>query len=511
MTWETPPVTRADVTVAFASAEGVKRWLDTQPRANADLLLAALCRETAAFNTLTLPARERFKALEILRRAALDLCAETRRRYEYKPLPLPDAAAETLAMVRRLWRALAVGYWHCLAGSLSGEPGFSEHGVRAAHHLLACLRQEQMHGELARHALADGFWALAEVALAGAEMQHGLRQEIEDRLSTDVRVSTPLGMYAMLRLLARAKPAALSRAQHAAAIRWLARWRELVDIDASFRQGSDGLYELSFDGVLRKMRKRREALAAGSSPESLKLGDMLGSAACAELLAVLGQRFSASEDLTLMGEAGEVPVTVVCGLEKIFQRLGGHGLLDDWQATTTSLVSRLRHERLALFGHEGGAAAASEVAGESWTIEVSGARQMVLSRPPKAETRLALHSLLALESKESAAHLTLLDVEALSALSDGSCCVEGQLLPGRAEPLLAAVHDRSTGRETRHPALALRVPVGAPAEQVLLPSGLVQRAGRFQLLDLSGRAAPFLLKECIARGDEYEAWSLRPN
>ena len=510
MTWESPPPTRADATVAFSDAESVKRWLDALPRANVDALLAALSSEAEAFNTLALLARERFKALEILRRAALDLCTETRRRYEYKPLPLPQTAAVTLAAVRRLWRALAVGYWHCLAGSLGGEPGFVEHGVRAAHHLLACLRQEQMHGDLARHALVEGFWPLAEVAVCSADLLRGLRQDVEDRMSPDARLSTPFGQYALLRLIALAKPSALARAQYAAATRWLARWRDLVEADESLSVGADGSIALSFSIVLRKIRRRREALAAGSSPESLKLGDLLNSAACDELLSLLSQRLAGSDVAAPAKDAGMSTMPVVCGLENTFHRLGGHGLLDDLQASTASLVSLLRHERFALFGHGGVSSATADVAVENWQVELSWPNRLLLSRPAGQGERLVLHGLLCLVST-SGTYPSLLEIEALTSYEDGHLSVEARYLSGRAEPLLVAVHDRQTGRETRHPALVLQVPPGAPPTQALLPAGLAPRAARFQLLDLSGKPAPFVLQGCVLRGDEYEMWQLVPN
>ena len=48
----------------------------------------ALVAQLSAFNTFTVPPRERFKVLEVLRKAVFAVSGECQRRFDGKPLPL---------------------------------------------------------------------------------------------------------------------------------------------------------------------------------------------------------------------------------------------------------------------------------------------------------------------------------------------------------------------------------------------------------------------------------------
>lgn len=52
----------------------------------------------------------------------------------------------------------------------------------------------------------------------------------------------------------------------------------------------EALRWLKLDRVLRKLKRRREALLEGASPASLRLGEGLSASACDELLGLLMQR-----------------------------------------------------------------------------------------------------------------------------------------------------------------------------------------------------------------------------
>ena len=494
MTWVNPPAMRADTRVAFSDAEGAAQWLAGLPRANVDTMLDSLDGALAALNRYALPARERYKILEVLRRAAYDTSTVASSRYEGKPLPLPAGAATTLSMVRGVWRALALGYLHCLYASLAGEEGFTAHGARAAHRLLACLRFERWHGDVARHALNDGFWALAHTALHGAGMLEGEQREVEERLGEEDGQSTVSGQYVLLLMLELARPAALTRAQYVAAARWLSRWRELAEllnqpepgalcVDVGGEQAFAGvgaageaLRWLKLDRVLRKLKRRREALLEGASPASLRLGEGLSASACDELLGLLMQRLKQTiEGCSGDGEDG-VPITAVVGVEPVFRRLGGRGVLDDLQASSTSFVSHVRHERMAVFGHAEAADSVREEPGERWRLLARHGEAVRVLRPAAAGgSRLSLQTLLSVEN-ETGGTPFLMQVRALCARADGSLWAEATLLSGRAEALLLGIRDRQTGRASRHPALALDTESGQVPRRVVVPTGLVPRA-----------------------------------
>ena len=69
MTWFSLPETQTVNRAAFHDATGAAAWLAGQPQANVTAMLDALVAQLSAFNTFTVPPRERFKVLEVLRTA----------------------------------------------------------------------------------------------------------------------------------------------------------------------------------------------------------------------------------------------------------------------------------------------------------------------------------------------------------------------------------------------------------------------------------------------------------
>ena len=137
--------------------------------------------------------------------------------------------------------------------------------------------------------------------LAQAESSAILSQPVGDPDFRHFGESHIGGHLAWAFLLRLADPYRLSAAQLAVANRAISRWREL----AAFRQAPDDdprahSIDLAplFDGplpeglprwlevrkVVRKINQRIEALQAGESPESLKLGRELSGNACIRLL-----------------------------------------------------------------------------------------------------------------------------------------------------------------------------------------------------------------------------------
>ena len=68
MTWFSLPAYRKDTPPAFVDMDGCNAWLATQPLANAPAMQDALAGQLEALNAWALPARERYKILETLRK-----------------------------------------------------------------------------------------------------------------------------------------------------------------------------------------------------------------------------------------------------------------------------------------------------------------------------------------------------------------------------------------------------------------------------------------------------------
>ena len=527
MTWFSLPTTHADQRAAFSDADSAARWLAAQPQANAVAMLAGLVAQIESFNACRVAPRERFKTLEVLRKAWFAVSGEGQRRYEHKALPLLPGEQLAFDQTRRLWRACALAYLHCLRAGLDHDPEIADHVATVAHRVLTCLRQEQMSCYLADAELGDDFWSVLHAVWAAAAELEVARQPVADPLLRETSESTVSGHYAMALLLHLARPDTLSRAQLAALIRWLSRWRELAKLESTMpanaesccaldlssaapvcdpRHAAGSARWLVLDRVLRKIRERLRSLAKGEAPESLKLGSGLSPAECTALLTALDDRLNHPE----FGEplvAGSETLALAVGLDNVYRLLGGASLKDD--VASSSFSSQLVVEQLAVFGH---VVRDSEAGGDSvrelWRLVRRDADQLSLTRSAAhGGERLALRSLLAVSLP---AGEELATVSGLCSRRDGSLCVSASLLAGKPAPLVAELREKPAGKISRHPAILLTGgEQGRSAPQLFLPPGLAGRALAIRFSDSRRRSLPDLaLAECVGHGGDNERWSV---
>ena len=519
------PSTQATNLADFRDADSAAKWLAAQPQANVAVMLASLVKQIDAFNHYEIAARERFKTMEVLRKAIFAVNNDCRRRFENKLLPLAPVEQSTLDAVRRLWRLCAVAYQHCLKSCVDGDATLSAHAARVAHRVLFCLRVEQLDSYAAAVETGPGFWRNLHAVLVAAEGLGVAGEPVEDRLLGETSESTVSGQYAMALLLHLARPFSLTGGQFAAVVRWLARWREQVSIadrperdaksvcipldlsvDRPIHGAPDAAYLprwLSLGSVLRKIRRRVESLDSGESPESLKLGSGLSAEACRVLLETLGRHLQhPSPDLDNSDSQPKLAIGV--GLINIYRLLGGEGL-EDALHPASSADNHLSKEQLAVFGHVVREQQRSpEAKLETWRLGRDEGNEMVLLRPAGAGTsRLSLHGLLAIRRQD---RCQLAVITSLEQRTDGVLCATINLLPGDAVPRVAEIRERASGKSSRHPAFLL--PVGEGGQQsLLLPAGMMARATAVRFLDGGGQALPGLrLVDCLERGSEVEYW-----
>lgn len=529
MTWFSLPPTQGGNTAAFADADGAGGWLMRQPQANAPAMQAELAQQIARLNAYAMPARERFKTLEVLRKTLFAVAVECQRRFENRPLPLASGEQAALDTARDLWRACTVGYLHCLRAVLDGDPTLAGQGARVAHRALASLRMEQASSYAGGVEPDAGFWRTLHGVLAAAERLDCARLPVADRLLGETAESTVGAQYAMALLLHLARPFALSRGQLGAATRWFARWREQATVlaapddprpghcvaldlalDAPTHRGPGAAAEprwLALSGVLRKMRQRLEALAAGDTPESLKLGGGLSAEACTGLLKTLTENLKLPPAPLATAGADAPAAALLSGLDHIYRQLGGKSLkaLDD----ASLLRDRRAHEQIALFGHVVRTDEEVAAQGETWRIAASAGRTLHLCRAAgSGEARLSPRALIGLRLPGQARY-ALARIASLRMDSEGTLHAFAQQLPGTVQTVVAEVRERVSGRNERHPAFLLPAldAVGSPA-QVLLAAGLPARAQTISLLAEDGAA--LRLDYCAERGSDYERWVCRP-
>jgi hypothetical protein len=528
MTWFTLPPPQAGQNAAFLDSRSAAVWLAGQPQANAPAMLSEFLAQIRAFNCCRVAPDERFKTLTILRNALFAVSGECQRRYENKPLPLLPAEKSVQDAVGALWRACAVSYMHCLRACLEGDSSISPHAAKVAHRALCCLRMEQMSCYLGGVAPDGEFWRNLHSVLVSAETLGVARDFVEDRLLGETKESTASGQYAMALLLELARPFALSRAQFAAITRWLARWREqakiLVEPDTGPKACCVPL-DLSLDlpfqdnlraarlarwfsvgPVLRKIGQRIESLAAGESPESLKLGSTLAADACSELLAELAEHLKMPPPSLAFPEDATA-IEVASGLENVYRVIGGTGLRDA-SLRPTSFGNQLSQEQLAVFGH---VVRHEEKTGQSetWRVLQHDRDEFHLFRPVgSGEARLSLRNLILLRP-EWDAPFALAIVSSLSVCFGGGLCIVARVLVGEPQAFLMEIRDKTSGASSRHPALMLPAGNGGAPASMFVPVGLAARATVSRFLEpQSNSVLSIRLTNCIERGGDHERWGL---
>jgi hypothetical protein len=521
--------------VAFRNTESAVAWLEARSQTGAADLLSALQAEIDAFNRCELSSRERLKTLEVLRKTVFSVSDDCRRLFAEKPLPLAADERAALDAARRLWRSYAAGYQYCLQACLEGNSSLSRYGARMAHRFACCLRAEQMTCYAGGMALKAGFWKSFHTLFLAAERLGCAEETMEERLLLgETRMSSVSGQYAMALMLHLAWPFSLSGKQLAAAVRWLARWREQTrilgqtEIDAESGSllvpldlASDGpVHEgggearlprwLSLGSAQSKLRQRFEALAAGESPESLKLGDSLSAEDCAALLETLMNHLQ-RPPLAVSADTGGMPrLPVGVGLAAIHRLLGGKGLEEaPHPGEDPPDGERPGEAKSAVFRQVAREAPSARAAPESWRLARRERDEWLLLRPPgKGDSRLSLHGLLAVRMREYA--LTL--ITGLWQNDDGILYCTVRPLAGEAVPRIAEIRNWVTGKVVRHPAFQLPANEERARDLLLLPAGVLVRSSGVRFLDGDGELLMGLrVADCLERGSEVDFWRAASN
>ena len=530
MTWFSLPATQATSPAVFHDAQGAAAWLAAQPQANVPAMLTAFETQIGALNRYRMAPRERFKTMEVLRKAVFAVSNDCQRRYENKALPLLPAEQTMLDAVRRLWRSCTIAYQHCLQSCLENDPALSAYAGRVAHRALFCLRMEQLNSYAAATGPESGFWKNLHATFTAAGQLGVAGEVVEDRLLAETSESTVNGQYVMALLLHLARPFSLTGGQFSAVVRWLARWREQAAVlsqpeqeaksccialdlsqDRPFHEGG-GMAQmprwLSLDNVLRKIRRRVASLDAGESPESLKLGGALAADVCRALLETLGRHLQHPPRVLAELPEKSPTLAVGVGLVNIHRLLGGQTVDDVLNPLADSYLSK---EQLAVFGHvvrEAQMPAEEQL--EHWQQVGVGRDQgdlVLLRAAVKGALRLSLRSLLAIRQPEG---YRLAQITSLQQRDDGKLCATVSLFPGGIIPLLAEIREKASGKISRHPAFQLPVAQDGAKPMLLLPAGLVARASVLRFLDADGLLLPALrLADCLERGGEVDFWRVQ--
>lgn len=505
-----PPM-RTGEAPPFLDRSGCEDWLGRQPLTNALAAMRSLAACLDGLNSWPIAPRERYRIAETLRRPAVEASAAVSRLYAHRPLPRTPAEASALAGTCRLWQTLAEAYLRCVNACLEGDSGLVDHAAKICHRAISALRHEQLCRLRARSDVPARWWEHLHELRRAAVRLGVARVMVADRLLAETRESTVDGHYAMAVLLSRCRTETLTRDEFAAAVRWLARWRELsggaADSGREARPDGAALDEgTAVKAVLGKLRRRIAALRAGESPESLKLGSALSSADCIDLmqrlLAALSRPALAS---TVGGGEGTSSLELVASLEAIHRWLGGSALSTPAAPTTTGTLRE--REQIAVFGRVVNREAAGttptlpDIAGESWQArpdDMPGG--LTAWRPPDGTQRLNGRSLVAVRMD---GRIRLATIAGLMQEEGGPVRLWLALQAGTPRPAMIDVAMVGGNSPARHPALFVPADTAAGAAAMLFvpplpPGATVAVAVPADLPPPAGR---------VVRGEDFECWS----
>ena len=385
--------------LAFSDKATAKAWLAAQPQTDPVPMLGAVLGQLRAITVADLAVDQAFILVSVLRKAAVPLLLGVESRFQRKALPLPPADQALYDVSQGVWQALVLAD---LGLQAKAPPELAAQALlRSAlalrHAYFACFQ-----GAQAIPAALDSLWL--------AIFRQGLKADVLTAQQSDPDFADlapyTIGGELLWALLLRIQDVYhWSAVQLTVANRIVRRWHTLLsfqklpvdDPKAAQIALSRVFPGQHFEGVpqwvdlrpiLRKIRQRQEALAAGQSPVELKLGNELSATACQRLLTELAQGLRQQQ----VASAGAGECELMFGgehayaffLQQILNKTAAH--------RRASIVA---HQRMEIFGFDElsrlpGQAPKLLIPSETWQV-VEGVAQ----RPVEAGGRHVSPALIA--------------------------------------------------------------------------------------------------------------------
>jgi hypothetical protein len=378
MHWLDLPPPHQNRQLVFSNPENARAWLAGQPQADPLQMQSILLNQIEALDGGSLPPAEILPLLNFLKSAATGVQTSLEPRFLRKPLPMAAADQQIFESARQLWTRLGIAY-------LRIAPHFAPADrLLALHQAATSIRLAEFCHLQAAQEFSTFLDRLLFAILEQAERANLQRLPVVDPDFRHLGESNIAGHVAWAFLLRLVEPYRLSAHQLAVANRAIGRWRELANFQAvpdSDPKAQAIMLDSLFGGpipeglpryldvrpIIRKIRNRIEALQAGESPESLKLGRELSGAACIQLLhdmrTCLNQRNS-----TPATEVGELALSF--GAENAYILFSGKPLNSQGLGAKSATIS---HQRVAMFGFDRlsqlpNAVHKLDVPSEGWTL-----------------------------------------------------------------------------------------------------------------------------------------------
>ena len=304
--------TEAIPSLAFADADGAKRWAKSLLITGVSPLYEAVRGQLRALSAADFAPRERATIAEVMREQTAHLHTELARRYAGKPQPFAERELDAAEQAISLWQGLWEQYSACLKPLLEGDIELQGVKAKLLQRGLYVGKQLVIVYGLARRVPPPTLWQELHAYYRLAELLDCAVTAVSDDLQPHAVGISCYSTYCHAIMLGLADPCGLSVRQIELADRWLGQWarkifpyaeqREtegpviLMDLDSSvpgwlattapsdvgvsMRYGYPGKLATS-------VRGRMKRLAGGATPAELQLGHDTSPEGSAALLAHL--------------------------------------------------------------------------------------------------------------------------------------------------------------------------------------------------------------------------------
>jgi len=498
---------------SLPDGEAARAWLATQSMSQPLRMLRALLHEIRAIDASVVEPHRRMEILAILHAAVIQAEEGAVVRYAHKPLPLLPDEFDAFENARRLWQSLAVAY-------LRAAPLLPPSQLLLAlHRGAACLRESLYCHYLAAIEVATENLNLIYELLVTAESLGIQRLPVNDPefgLRKDASIA---GEVAWALLLNFCDPYRFTPAQLAVANRGFSRWCDLASFQAQPDEdthrskalplarwpGAEDVAEggpkwLEVRPVIRKIRKRVEALQAGETPEQLRLGRDLSASACIKLMNILD--LALRPKVQPVGDRFEqATVDLVFSHTHLYQLLAGKPLEENELSSKSATIS---HDRVAVFGFDnaanrGDVVVNTQVPAEPWAVE----EHWILRAAP-AGNQVVSPLLVGIRPREDEEAPVLAILFGLRQTSDGWLAARLRRLPMPAATGIYSVPVATAMKGVQRQA-AFLLPADAKQEMpvsICLPTGSGVREGVFMSLGESP-VEHLRVGEMLERGSNF--------
>jgi hypothetical protein len=230
-----------------SKAASVKEWIDRLPMANIGTTTRLLFEALTDLNHQDIPAQQRFKALEMLRKPVEFVTDRMKKHFVGQPLPLADKNLKVARLSREITHSLATGYKVLVMEQLAGI-GRSDRKllITSIHRATKLLGSVLVKAYQVYESYPDSVWLEIHSLYRYAEANGLHNTAVADDHARSRKGSTIADAYKQILLLALACPYRLRQAEVEQIYQALELWAPFAELQRVGEKGS-ALFSTNLD------------------------------------------------------------------------------------------------------------------------------------------------------------------------------------------------------------------------------------------------------------------------